>query len=174
MPTKIEDIAANNPLIYTDIFNTIIKEAAEQQLTRHTQSKDRLANVFSNKNADMKTNNNTNNNRKKKKEMQKKAALKMTPMPAIIKEEEEVSLTVNTVTNKKKKKQQKAIPPKTQNQQKKKEVLTQLLITVLNLHIDTVKYIQGMLLEDCFDVQDTRRHVRGILMEELLSQSDFD
>ena len=75
-----------------------------------------------------------------------------------------------TVTHtKKQKKQQKSIPPETQTSQEKTEELTQLLITVANLNIDTVEYIHGMLLEDPCDEWDTRERVCGILMEELLS-----
>ena len=48
------------------------------------------------------------------------------------------------------------------------------MITVPNLHIDTVEYIHGMLAKDRIDEWDTRERVHGILMEELLSKSDVD
>lgn len=87
---------------------------------------------------------------------------------------EDNSLEPTTVTNKKKKKQKKAIPLETQTSQEKIEELTQLLITVVNLNVDTMEYIHGMLSKDFFDEWDTRERVRGILMEKLSSQSDVD
>ena len=48
------------------------------------------------------------------------------------------------------------------------------MITVPDLHIETVEYIHGMFAKDCIDEWDARERVHGILMEELLSQSDVD